>query len=157
MSANPSVRMLLAQRRDLPPEIRDVLAEDVDAKVVKSIAPHPGLSDVQLRAMVARHGSRVLARVAANPDATAKLLEELTQHRPPVQKVFREVARHRNATAAALAACLADRRARPLAACHGALPSTVIVGLLDDEDWQVVKAAAANPSLPRSVMSRLIP
>ena len=156
-SANPSVRMLVAQRRDLPPHVRDALAEDPDAKVAKSIAPHPGLSDVQLRTMVARHGVRVLAKVAANPDASAKLLEDLTQHRPPVQKAFREVARHRNATAAALLACLADRQARPLAARRGALPPEVIVELLGDEDWQVLEAAAANPSLPYSAMSELIP
>jgi hypothetical protein len=124
--------------------------------VVKSIAPHPGLSDMQLRAMVARHGGRVIAKVATNPDATAKLLEDLTQHQPPVQKVFREVARHRNATAAALLACLTDRQARPLAARHSALPPAVIVGLLDDEDWQVMEAAAANPSLPYSAMSELV-
>ncbi|MFD0634456.1 hypothetical protein [Catenulispora yoronensis] len=156
-SANPSMRMLLAQRRDLPPHVRDALAEDPDAKVVKSIAPHPGLSDVQLRTMVTRHGGRVLAKVAANPDATAKLLEDLTQHRPAVQKALREVALHRNATAAALLACLANRQARPLAARHSALPPEVIVGLLSDEDWQVMEAAAANPSLPHSAMSELIP
>ncbi|WP_221761945.1 DUF2336 domain-containing protein [Nonomuraea sp. WAC 01424] len=55
-SPDPVVRMLLAERRDLPPEIRDALAADLDAKVVKSIAPHPGLSDAWLRAMVERHG-----------------------------------------------------------------------------------------------------
>jgi hypothetical protein len=107
--------------------------------------------------MVARHGGRVLARVAINPDATAKLLEDLTMHRPPVPKALREIARHPGATAAALLACLADRRARPRAAGHRALSPEVIVELLGDEDWQVVEAAAANPSLPRSAMSALIP
>ena len=71
-SANPSVRMLVAQRRDLPPHVRDALAEDPDAKVAKSIAPHPGLSDVQLRTMVARHGVRVLAKVAAETRTPAR-------------------------------------------------------------------------------------
>lgn len=156
-SANPTVRMLLAQRRDLPPQVRDALADDPDAKVVKAIAPHPGLTDAQLRSMVARHGGRVLARVAANPDAGAQLLEELTKHRPPVQKMFREVARHRNATAAALLACLSDRQARRWAARRSALPPETIVDLLGDEDWQVVEAAAGNPSLPHSAMSELVP
>jgi hypothetical protein len=156
-SANPAVRMLLAQRRDLPPEIRDALASDPDAKVVKSIAPHPGLSEARLRAMVTRHGTRVLAKVAANPDATAQLLEDLAQHRPPVRKAFREIARHPSATAVALLACLDDRQARPLAARHPALPPSAIVELIDDEDWQVVEAAAANPSLPLAAMRALIP
>ncbi|MFD7284048.1 hypothetical protein ACFV80_45530 [Streptomyces sp. NPDC059862] len=156
-SPNPGVRMLLAARRDLPAQIRDALAADPDAKVVKSIAPHPGLSETRLRAMVARHGIRVVTKVATNPDASSTLLEELTRHEPPVQKVFREVARHCNATAPALLACLADRQARPIAAGHPALPPPVITELLTDNDWQVVEAAAANPSLSPAVMAELMP
>lgn len=156
-SPNPAARMLLAQRRDLPAEIRDALATDPDAKVVKSVAPNPGLSEAQLRAMVDRHGVRVVAKVAANPDATPALLEDLTRHQPSVQKAFREVARHRNATAPALLACLADKQARPIAARHPALPPPAIVELLTDTDWQVVEAAAANPSLPLAVVSDLVP
>lgn len=75
-SPKPAARMLLAQRRDLPPEIRDALATAPDAKVVKSIAPHPGLTEAQLRAMVDRHGVQVLAKVATNPDASPALLED---------------------------------------------------------------------------------
>jgi uncharacterized protein YneF (UPF0154 family) len=157
VSRNPTMRMLLAHRRDLPAPIRDTLAADPDAKVVKSIAPHPGLSEARLRAMVAQHGARVVARVAANPDASPELLVELARHEPPVQKVFREIARHRNATAAALLACLADHRARPVAARHSALPPSVIAELVDDENWEVAEAAAANPSLPHTAMSRLAP
>ncbi|MEV8038558.1 hypothetical protein [Streptomyces sp. NPDC086182] len=155
-SPDPAARMLVAQRRDLPTEIRDALATDPDAKVVKSIAAHPSLSEAQLRAMVDRHGARVIAKVATNPDATPALLEELTRHEPSAQKAFREIARHRNATAPALRACLADRQARPVAASHPALPEQLIVELLTDADWQVVEAAAANPSLPLAVMSDLV-
>ncbi|MFF9090595.1 hypothetical protein ACF1BE_30235 [Streptomyces sp. NPDC014991] len=156
-SSDPTVRMLLAARRDLPAEIRDALAADPDAKVVKSIARHPGLSETQLRAMVERHGVRVAAGVAANPDAPAALLEDLTRLVPPVWKVLREVARHPHAAGPALLACLADGRARPVAAGHPALPLQVIVGLLADDDWRVVEAAAANPSLPSAVMADLVP
>ncbi|GAA2812249.1 hypothetical protein [Kitasatospora aburaviensis] len=156
-SPDATVRMLLAQRRDLPAGIRDTLARDPDAKVVKSIAPHPGLSEALLRAMVERHGARVVATMAANPDATPALLEHLAGHRPPVQKAFREIARHRHATAPALLACLTDRRARPVAAGHPALPPAVIVELLADDTWQVVEASAANPSLPLASMLELVP
>ncbi|WP_327238150.1 hypothetical protein OG349_33405 [Streptomyces sp. NBC_01317] len=155
-SPDPEVRMLVAQRRDLPPEIRDALAADPDAKVVKSVAPHPGLSDATLRAMVDRHGVRVVAAVAANPDATPSLLADLTRHEPPVRKALRAVARHPRATAPALLACLADRQAGPLAACHPALPQPVIAELLTDTDPRVAEAAAANPSLPLAVMSDLV-
>lgn len=156
VSPSPATRMLLAQRRDLPTKIRDALAIDPDAKVVKSIASHPGFSEEQLRAMVDRHGVQVVAQVAANPDATAALLEDLTQHEPPVRKSFRVVARHRNATASALLACLTDKQARPIAAGHPALPPPVVAELLTDNDWQVVEAAAANPSLQLAVMSDLV-
>lgn len=95
--------------------------------------------------------------MAANPDASPQLLEDLARHAPPVRKALREVARHRNATAPALLACLTDKRARLIAVCHPALPPSVLVELLTDTDWQVVEAAAANPSLPLAVMSDLVP
>ncbi len=151
----PGARMLVAARRDLPPEIRDALAADPDAKVVASVAPHPGLSDVRLRAMADRHGGRVVAGVAANPDAPPALLEDLALRRRAVRRALHEIAGHRNATARALLPCLADARARRVAAGHPALPERTIVELLEDADWQVVEAAAANPSLPSAVMSRL--
>ncbi|MER7685324.1 hypothetical protein [Streptomyces sp. NPDC097610] len=153
----PAVRMLLAARRDLPPGTRDALAADTDAKVLKSIAPHPGLTEARLRDMIDRHGVRVLAKVATNPDASPSLLEHVTRHDPPVQKAFREVARHRNATAPSLLACLTDRQARPMAAAHPALPVPVIVELLGDAEGRVAEAAAANPSLPPAMMLKLIP
>lgn len=93
MSPDPAARMLVAQRRDLPSALRDRLAGDPDAKVVKALAAHPGLTEAQLRAMVERHGVRVLAQVAANPDASPALLEDLVRHEPGVRKVLREVAR----------------------------------------------------------------
>lgn len=155
ISPNPAARMLVAQRRDLPPALRNRLAGDPDAKVVKALAPHPGLTEAQLRAMVDRHGVHVLAKVATNPDAPPALLEHLVRHEPAVRKVFREVARHRRATAPALLVCLTDGRARPIAAGHPALPPAVVVELLDDPDEQVAEAAAANPSLPPAVMTDL--
>jgi hypothetical protein len=155
-SPDPAVRMLLAARRDLPPGTRDALAADTDAKVLKSIAPHPGLSEARLRDMIDRHGVRVLARVATNPDASRSLLEHVTRHDPPVPKAFREVARHRNATAPALLACLTDRQARPIAAAHPSLPVPVVVELLGDAEGRVAEAAAANPSLPPAMMLKLV-
>ncbi|MHC5907028.1 hypothetical protein ACVNF4_24470 [Streptomyces sp. S6] len=156
-SKDASVRALAAQRRDLPDGVRDALAVDPDAKVVKSVAPHPGLSEGQLRGMVERHGVRVVGQVAVNPDASWGLLEELALHVPPVVAVLRAVAGRADASPAALAACLGDVRARLTAAAHPALPVEVIVELLGHEDEDVVRAAAANPSLPVDVMLRLLP
>ncbi|WP_327730547.1 hypothetical protein OG250_36165 [Streptomyces sp. NBC_00487] len=154
-SPHAVVRMLLATRRDLPAAIRATLADDPDAKVAKSIAPHPSLGEARLRAMVDRHGVQVIAGVAANPDAGPALLEHLSRHAPPARKAFREIARHPHATAPALLACLADERARPLAAGHPALPPQAVTDLLTDTDPQVAEAAAANPSLPLAVMEEL--
>ncbi|WP_105972349.1 hypothetical protein [Streptomyces geranii] len=155
-SRDSTVRMLLAVRRDLPAGIRDALATDPDAKVLKTIAPHPGLSEARLRAMVDRHGVRVLAKVASNPGASGALLEDLTRHRPPVHKAFREIARHPHATPQALLACLAVTDGRSAAAGHPALLPEAVVELLADEDHQVARAAASNPALPRTVMRQLI-
>ncbi|MFE0577069.1 hypothetical protein [Streptomyces sp. NPDC058874] len=156
-STQGRVRMLVAHRHDLPPELRDRLAADPDASVAKAVAPHPGLSPERLRAMVSLHGAQVIARVAANPDAPADLLAELARHDPPVRGALREIASHPNATADALLPCLADRKWRVRAAAHPALPAAVVVGLLDDPDPAVVEAAAANPALPPAVMARRVP
>ncbi|GIE81282.1 hypothetical protein Aph02nite_72320 [Actinoplanes philippinensis] len=155
-SRSPQLRALVAERRDLPPEIRDRLARDPDAKVVKAVAPHPGLSEDLLREMVTRHGVRVIVTVATNPDASSALLVDLARHVPPVQKVFREIARRPDAPAEALDRCLADPQARPIAAAHPALPVDRIVALIDDPDERVATAAATNPSLPVSAMERII-
>ncbi|WP_329389018.1 hypothetical protein OG625_35045 [Streptomyces sp. NBC_01351] len=156
-AADPSVRKLVAERHDLPAGVRDALADDPDAAVVKAVAPHPGLSEGQLRGMVARHGVRVLARVAANPDASGALLAELARHEPPVRRAMREIAAHPNATSEALLPCLAaEERARRGAAAHPALAVPVLTGLLDDADPDAAQAAAGNPALPPSVMEDLV-
>ncbi|MEU9101017.1 hypothetical protein [Streptomyces sp. NPDC048361] len=153
----PAVRLLVARRRDLPAEIRDAFATDPDASVVAAVAAHPGLSEGHLAAMLGRHGARVAAQVAANPDVTSDLLDDLARHRPPARKALRAIAEHRRAKAAALLVCLSDERARRTAAGHPALVPAVLTRLLTDDDWQVVEAAAANPSLPREAMAALIP
>lgn len=156
-SADPAARMLVAHRRDLPPTLRDRLACDRDAKVAKAVAPHPGIPEALLRAMVDRHHVRVLAKAATNPDASPALLAHLADLAvPTARRTLREVARHPAATAAALLPCLDDPKARRHAAAHPALPPHVIVDLLADPDWQVVTAAAGNPSLPPAVMAELV-
>ncbi|WP_372346388.1 hypothetical protein [Streptomyces sp. KL116D] len=105
--------MLLAQRRDLPPGIRDALAADPDAKGGHVRRRAPAWPKAQLRAMVDRHGVRVVAGVAANPDAPPALLEGSRPSRSPVRKALRAVARHPDATSTALRECLSDEQARP--------------------------------------------
>ncbi|MFF9477047.1 hypothetical protein ACF1E9_31105 [Streptomyces roseolus] len=156
-SGEPAARRLVALRRDLPAPVRERLADDPDAKVAAAVAPHPGLCAARLRAMFVRHGRRVATGVAANPDAPGPLVEELARHEPPVRRALREIARHPAATPRALLACLADARARPLAARHPALPPTALAALLADEDEDVREAAAANPTLPPAEMAKLLP
>jgi Leucine rich repeat variant len=151
----PAVRMFLAERRDLPRHIVDQLAGDRDAKVLKSLATNPTLSQAQLETMVAAHGPRVAARVAANPSCPPELLLQLARQTPPVQKALRRIAEHPNAPAEALRACLADQQVRRIAASHPALPVETILQLLTDVDIGVAAAVAANPSLPEAVMHDL--
>ncbi|MFG2983535.1 hypothetical protein ACGFYQ_20175 [Streptomyces sp. NPDC048258] len=154
-SPHAAVRMLVAQRRDLPAGLLDALATDPDAAVVAAVAPHPGLSEERLRSMVTAHGGRVAARVAANPDAPSALLAELARQEPPVRKALRAVAAHPHATAEALRPCLADPKAGPIAAAHPALPPALIMELLDGGDERLAEAAAGNPSLPAAAMEEL--
>lgn len=155
-SAQAAVRALLSERRDLPPDIRDALAADRDAKVVKSIAPHPGLSEARLRDMLARFGPQVAARAAANPDASPALLHDIAHLAAPPRRALQKIAAHPHATPDSLLVCLEDPRSRPLAAAHPSLPTDVLVSLLGDEDAAVAESAAANPSLPPSVMAELV-
>jgi hypothetical protein len=152
----PALRMMLAERPDLPATVVLLLAEDPDAKVLKSLAPNPRLTDEQLRAIVARHGVRVIAAVTRNQSCSPQLLHDLATHTPPAQKALRAIATHPNADAATLLQCLPDRQARSDAARHPALPSAVITRLLHDPDERVAEAAAANPSLPNRTMEYLI-
>jgi hypothetical protein len=151
-----AARMLLAERHDLPPDAVNLLAEDPDAKVLKSLAPNPTLTEMQLRAMLSRHGPRVIARVATNPTCGPDLLHDLATHNPPVQKAYRRIAAHPQANIATLSLCLHDREARPVAARHPALPTATILELLHDPDNRVAEAAATNPSLPRHAMESLL-
>ncbi|MEW2407948.1 hypothetical protein [Streptomyces griseoviridis] len=155
-SAHPGVRMVVARRRDLPDDVRDALARDPDAKVVNAVAPHPGLGEGQLTAMVERHGVRVVVKVAENPGASPALLLSLAAHRPPVPKVLRVIARHPHATAPVLLACLTDLDGRRVAAARAGLPVSALVELLADGDASVREAAAANPVLPVAVMRQLV-
>ncbi|MER5931074.1 hypothetical protein [Streptomyces sp. NPDC002054] len=155
-SPQAGVRRFLAQRRDLPDAVREALAGDPDAGVAARAAAHPGLSEARLRSLLDRFGDQVAAGIAANPDAPAALLEELAGRPHPPRKALRAIAAHPRATARALCACLADGRARRLAAGRPELPVPDLLRLLTDRDWRVVEAAAANPALPAGVMADLV-
>ncbi|WP_418960256.1 hypothetical protein [Streptomyces tritici] len=153
----PETRLLAALRRDLPADLRDGLAADPDAKPARAVAPHPGLTDAQLRAILGRFGSPAATAVAANPDASPELLTDLAALPSLPRRALQAIATHPHATPAALAPCLAHPRARPAAAGHPALPPDVLVSLLADPGEDVAEAAAGNPSLPVEAMARLVP
>ncbi|MFE1321868.1 hypothetical protein [Kitasatospora phosalacinea] len=153
-SADPELRRLLALRRDLPPHVRDRLAEDPDAKVANAVAAHPGLEERQLTALHRRHGRLVGPGIATNPDTPTALLRALATGEHNVA-TLRALAVHPAADGAALTACLRDRRARERAAAHPALPLDRIRALLADP--ATAHYAAANPSLPAADLLRLMP
>ncbi|MEU4117206.1 hypothetical protein AB0F71_22245 [Kitasatospora sp. NPDC028055] len=127
----PRVRMLVAEHRALPTDLRDRLAADADASVVKSVAPHPGLGGVQLATVLDRFGTKVATAVARNPGAPTALLDRIATTSPTPVKALRAIAAHPNASPAALAACLTS------------------------PDPRATEAAAANPALPVAVMAEL--
>ncbi|MGQ0845529.1 MAG: hypothetical protein ACT4QF_15505 [Sporichthyaceae bacterium] len=150
------MRMLVAERRDLPQILVDRLARDRDAKVLKSIAPNPNVRLDDLARMLADHGARVAVRVAENPSCTAEVLAAALGSGTHSRKVFRVVAAHPAATAELLIACFDDPRARPVAAANPRLPVALLLDLLTHEDPDVIEGAAANPALPREVIERLV-
>lgn len=154
-SPDAVVRMLLARRRDLPDPVGAVLADD---PTPRSPSPSPR--------------TPASAKRGCGPWSTGT--ESRSSPRwPPTRRPPRRcwstcpgTAPRRGgpsarspapprATAPALLACLADERARPLAAGHPALPPQVVTELLTDPDPEVAEAAAANPSLPPAEMERL--
>ncbi|BAJ27326.1 hypothetical protein KSE_14990 [Kitasatospora setae KM-6054] len=153
-SPDPEIRRLLALRRDLPPHVRDRLADDPAARVANAIAPHPGLDTRQLTSMHRRHGRHVGPGIATNPNAPATLLRALTTGDHNVA-TLRALARHPAADGPTLTACLRDRRAREQAATHPALPLDHLRTLLADP--ATTHHAAANPSLPPADLLRLLP
>ncbi|GAA1557671.1 hypothetical protein GCM10009827_093250 [Dactylosporangium maewongense] len=148
----PAVRMLAARHPGLPGDLVDALAADPDAAVLQAVARNPRVSPARMHAMLTAHGVRVAGALAGNPACPADLLLRIATLRPPAKLALREIARHPNATGPALAACLADGKARRAAARHPALDAGTLIALLDDG----VAEAAANPSLPRDVMRALI-
>ncbi|MFJ6135342.1 hypothetical protein [Kitasatospora sp. NPDC092286] len=157
VSTVPALRMLLARRRDLPAAVRDTLAADPDAKVVKSIASHPGLSEAQLRSAVDRFGAQTAAAAAASPNASPALLEYLATGRLATHRALHAIAHHPDATPLALLACLAHPKSRRPAAAHPALPLDTLITLLAAPDRETAQAAAANPSLPLGTLLALLP
>jgi len=122
------VRRLAAAHPGLPRDLLARFAADPDAGVARAVAANPDLSPAQLRTL-ARHGTTVAARIAANPRCPADLARALLAGAPV--------------------------RALRVLASHPGLAAESIVALLDHSDDRVVTAAAANPALPVTVLSTL--
>lgn len=150
-STTMQLRMLVAERQDLPADLFEQLLADPDPGVAKAIVTHPTLTVAQLGELVERHGPRLYPRAARNPVCTSALLHHMASNAASVQKAYREIAQHPNASSETLLLCLADREARRFAAAHPNLPPEKIVELLSSEE-----TAAANPSLPIGVMEELL-
>jgi hypothetical protein len=115
-STTMQVRMLVAERPDLPADLIELLVADPDAGVVRSLAANPLLTADQLWAVATRYGPRLYPRTASNPNCPVDLLRHMAANGETVRKVYREIAKHLNADAGLLALCLQDERARPHAA-----------------------------------------
>jgi hypothetical protein len=98
------------------------------------------------------------ARAGGIPVALVELLDTLVQTEPLDDNFEQaeEVEEQPDIPAETLLRWLRDKNTRRDAAQHPNLPPETIVQLLDDDNRQVVEAAAANPSLPVSVMADLL-
>ncbi|MFC4467751.1 hypothetical protein ACFPH6_25015 [Streptomyces xiangluensis] len=163
LATDSDVRVVAELALWTTPDVATGLAGHPYAEVRRAVAGNEATPPAVLAALISGKGlppaqrclvcDREKTPFTHNPQC-ARLDCELP---PGVQKAFREVARHRQATPQALLACLTDAQARRIAAGHPALPPPAIVELLTDDDWQVVEAAAGNPSLPRAAMLNLVP
>ncbi|MEZ0160911.1 hypothetical protein OIE82_10420 [Streptomyces althioticus] len=135
----------LAANVSLPSELVDRLIAVADEEIAADLTDRADLSHAQAVALASRVGESA-ARLAHAGRLTAGRRLDLVRRRPTARKALREIATHPRASAPALLACLADPRARPLAAAHAALPPPVVEQLLTDADRRVAEAAAGNPS-----------
>jgi len=148
------VRMLVAEREELPDDLITLLVDDHDPGVAKSIVTNPALTAEQMWDLVTRHGSRLYPRAARNPHCPPDLMRHIARNAQSVQKAYRVIARHPRAEADMLLLCLRDPDARRHVARHPNLPAATIVELLADP--HTAEAAAANPALPAAVMAELL-
>ncbi|WP_090013954.1 hypothetical protein [Lentzea albidocapillata] len=156
LAASPvtQVRMMVATRADLPPDLFAGLVRDADPGVAGAVVVHPLATVPQLWELASRHGPRLYPQVARNPLCPAELLHHMALRAASAQQTWRAVARHPHASGETLLLCLEDVRARHLAAAHPHLPVSMIMELLRREF--TAGAAAANPSLPVRVMEQLV-
>ncbi|MFI6100079.1 hypothetical protein ACIA8G_31400 [Lentzea sp. NPDC051213] len=149
-----SARVLVAERADLPADVFARLLDDPSPGVAAAIVTNPAVTVDQLRSLVSRHGPRLHPWAARNPLCPPDLLHQMAEHAEAEEKTYRAIARHPQARGETLLLCLHDPQARHLAACHPNLPPPMIVELLASEF--TARPAAANPSLPVSVMEELL-
>ncbi|MEV6716053.1 hypothetical protein AB0M48_28875 [Lentzea sp. NPDC051208] len=156
LAASPvmQVRMMVAARADLPPDLFADLVRNDDPGVAAAVVVHPLVTVPQLRELASRHGPRLYPRIALNPLCPTDLLHHMALRAASVEKTWRAVARHPHASGETLLLCLEDAQARHFAAAHPHLPVPMIVELLGSEF--TAGAAAANPSLPVRVMEELV-
>ncbi|MGW6935836.1 hypothetical protein ACWGE0_37675 [Lentzea sp. NPDC054927] len=152
-SAATPVRLLAAWRHDLPGDVLDLLLGDPEPDVAAVVAANPAVTASRLETLVDRHGPKVFAGVAQNPNCTPELLDLLARDARTTGRAYRVIAKHPNASVETVLLCRGDREARRLAAARPDLPVAALVELVADP--YAGEAAAANPSLPVHVMENL--
>lgn len=129
-------------------ELRGLLREGPEVRAF--VAARVDLPGELVPVLVADPEPVVAQALVANPVLSAEQVGELAERHG--SQLYPKIAQHPNASGATLVRCLENEKAREHAAKHPNLPVDRIVDLLHDEPF----AAAANPSLPVSVMERLV-
>lgn len=148
-----AARFFLASRPDLPPEVYEQLASEIEPGILRELAANTAVPAEVARSLAGTRAPRTPPQVVLDPSCPPESL-----HRMALQagtpETCRAIARHPAARGETLVLCLEDAQARHFAAGHPNLPVEKIVELLGSEF--TAGPAASNPSLPVAVMEELV-
>lgn len=168
---NWRVRQALTHNPALPPELLALLAQDSDADVRQGVALHPSAPAEALLALARDEHLEVRRKAAQNPalPEEARLwllldedegLQAAVRRNPGLCARTLELAR-RALALQPLEPIVLDQLARGsancrrLAAANPSVPRAVLERLVGDSDWRVRQAAAHNPSTPPDLLATL--
>jgi hypothetical protein len=165
--ANLYIRKAVAGNFRAPPELLWSLAQDAEDAVREAVASNPGTPADLLADLAARCNPtpEIMLAIAANPNATEGLLEQLVaevesnqRYVDAVQGIQAAVARNRAITPSLLERFVSasDSVIRANAAVSPNASAAVLELLGQDEDFAVRQVAARNPHAPPSVVDGVL-
>ncbi|MGW7522015.1 hypothetical protein [Streptomyces sp. NPDC054783] len=155
LSGHPVLRRRAAQEHTLPPDLVALLAEDDDLGVRVLLAQnHPDAPAALLLRSFLEYSGPERARLTTRPDFPRAGLAECAEHADPQVRALAARDPHIPAATVERLTSDPDPEVRSAFARHPNLPRARLAELLADD--QLAHPAAANPTLPRVTMDRLL-